>query len=185
MKNLLKVTAVSLTLLLGFNLQAEKKEVTFKTNADIFKTIKADLVKADGRKAKVTKEILDKRFTLVYFSAHWCPPCRRFTPQLVKWYNEDHKDYNVILVSADRDNEAMKEYMKGTKMPWLGMKKGSDSEKLMNEKFKTGSGIPNLVLVEKGKIIASSFENGSYKGPANAYNEMKALLKKSKASKKK
>ena len=24
----------------------------------------------------------------IYFSAHWCPPCRMFTPELADIYNE-------------------------------------------------------------------------------------------------
>ncbi len=27
------------------------------------------------------------RYVAFYFSAHWCPPCRSFTPQLVQTYN--------------------------------------------------------------------------------------------------
>ena len=25
----------------------------------------------------------------IYFSAHWCPPCRGFTPKLAEWYTKD------------------------------------------------------------------------------------------------
>jgi len=25
--------------------------------------------------------------TAIYFSAHWCPPCRKFTPTFVEAYN--------------------------------------------------------------------------------------------------
>ncbi|GLV36728.1 hypothetical protein CBL_02437 [Carabus blaptoides fortunei] len=40
-----------------------------------------------------------------YFSAHWCPPCRAFTPQLVDTYKMLRKKdpgFEVIFVSSDR-----------------------------------------------------------------------------------
>ncbi|RLG30214.1 hypothetical protein DRO03_05040 [Methanosarcinales archaeon] len=46
----------------------------------------------------------------VYFSAHWCPPCRAFTPNLVKFYNslkKADKPFEIIFVSSDRDKKAM------------------------------------------------------------------------------
>jgi len=50
---------------------------------------------------------------LVYFSAHWCPPCRGFTPVLKDFY-EDVKERNVCIIfaSSDRDENAMKDYFK-------------------------------------------------------------------------
>ncbi len=29
---------------------------------------------------------LNKAYVMLYFSAHWCPPCKRFTPVLSEWY---------------------------------------------------------------------------------------------------
>jgi nucleoredoxin len=170
MHTILKQTILALALIFAENLTA--KEIKLQSNLDIYKTIKSDLIKANGKKAKITKEIVKKQFLLIYFSAHWCPPCRKFTPQLVKWYNKDHKNFDVILVSADQTKKAMKNYMEEMKMPWFGIKKGSRSEKWMSQVFKTGGGIPNLVLVENGKIIASSYDKGKYLGPAKAYQTM-------------
>ncbi|XP_052128314.1 nucleoredoxin-like [Frankliniella occidentalis] len=45
----------------------------------------------------------------VYFSAHWCPPCKAFTPQLVRTYNavrERGISFEVIFVSSDRSVSA-------------------------------------------------------------------------------
>lgn len=49
-----------------------------------------------------------------YFSAHWCPPCREFTPKLVEIYekcSEELKNkFRLVFVSCDQDEQAFKEY---------------------------------------------------------------------------
>ena len=65
---------------------------------------------------------LDDENLMLYFSAHWCPPCRGFTPELVKVYNELKKtrsDMELVFVSSDRDEAAFHEYFAG--MPWLAL----------------------------------------------------------------
>jgi nucleoredoxin len=41
---------------------------------------------------------LDDKYLLLYFSAHWCPPCKGFTPKLSKAYTalkENRDDFEV------------------------------------------------------------------------------------------
>ena len=45
-----------------------------------------DLLKADGSKSSADDLLKDKQIILIYFSAHWCPPCRGFTPVLTDFY---------------------------------------------------------------------------------------------------
>ena len=45
------------------------------------------LVKADGSSAAADAAMADKELILYYFSAHWCPPCRQFTPLLKDFYD--------------------------------------------------------------------------------------------------
>jgi len=47
----------------------------------------------------------------IYFSAHWCPPCRSFTPQLADAYEKcmGDKNFEIIFLSSDRDENAFTE----------------------------------------------------------------------------
>merc|ERR1712146_743502 len=55
---------------------------------------------------KPTDEVLaGKKHVLVYFSAHWCPPCRGYTPDLSKAYADSAKkdETAVVFISSDQD----------------------------------------------------------------------------------
>ena len=50
----------------------------------------------------------------LYFSAYWCPPCRAFTPDLIKWWKnvteEDKKVISIILCCSDPDVKIYRTY---------------------------------------------------------------------------
>jgi thioredoxin-like negative regulator of GroEL len=65
----------------------------------------------------------------VYFSAHWCPPCRQFTPQLASLYKQAKaagRKFEVVFVSADREESGFKECVAAFKQkriaPWTGLR---------------------------------------------------------------
>ena len=64
----------------------------------------------------------DKKNVMVYFSAHWCPPCRMFTPKLAAMYRQleqSGQPFEIVFVSGDKDAAAMKDYF--ASMPWTAV----------------------------------------------------------------
>jgi len=121
--------------------------------------------------------INEQQFYLVYFSASWCGPSRKFTPILTQFYKKNKKSNNfeVIFVSNDKSDTAMFSYMK--KMPWPTVKKGSSAFSKLSKAF-GGKGIPNLVLVGRdGNSIASSYLDGNYVGPMEVIKQFDLILK--------
>jgi len=55
----------------------------------------------------------------LYFSAHWCPPCRAFTPELAKFYKKMTDKLEIVFVSSDEDEAQWAEYF--AEMPWLAL----------------------------------------------------------------
>jgi len=112
----------------------------------------SDLVDAEGNAVSIDK--LEGKVVGLYFSAHWCPPCRKFTPKLVQYHGENKDNFEVVFVSSDRDAAAHKGYMKEANMPWYTIKYGSDTVKALKEKYKI-TGIPALVMLNSsGKTIS-------------------------------
>jgi len=94
---------------------------------------------------------------MIYFSAHWCPPCRGFTPQLAKAYKESAvagKDTMVVFVSSDKDQAAFDEYY--GEMPWHALPFDQrDLKGKLSEKFEV-KGIPMLIILDdKGQLVTN------------------------------
>ena len=57
-------------------------------------------------KAPLDQSAVEGKVLGLYFSAHWCPPCRGFTPKLAEWYKavkETLPDFEIVFASSDRD----------------------------------------------------------------------------------
>jgi nucleoredoxin len=111
-----------------------------------------ELVNAKGEKVAVST--LAGKTIGIYFSAHWCPPCRKFTPQLVAFRDAVAKqNFEIVFVSFDKDKEAMAGYMKETKMGWLAIPFEAAQRKAVADEFGVHS-IPTLIILDKdGKKI--------------------------------
>ncbi|KAJ0983793.1 hypothetical protein J5N97_002149 [Dioscorea zingiberensis] len=99
----------------------------------------------DGTKIPVS-ELVGKNI-LLYFSAHWCPPCRAFLPQLIATYNkikEKDSAFELVFLSSDRDQSSFDDYF--AEMPWLALPFGDERKKSLSRKFKI-RGIPSLVAI--------------------------------------
>jgi len=132
-----------------------------------------ELVDSDGKSV----ELLPSQFYLVYFSAHWCPPCRKFTPKLASFYKKVQRgnNFEVIFVSNDKDEAAMRNYMKS--MPWPAVKYNGVAHRELSRGL-AGSGIPNLLALDQnGNVIFSSYKDGRYVGPNSALSEFQKHLK--------
>merc|ERR1740124_1558227 len=104
---------------------------------------------ADKNGATVATSLLHSADVVgVYFSAHWCGPCRSFTPKLVDMYNEckeQGKRFEVVFVSSDQDEKAFDEYY--AEMPWLHLRfDRRDLKEAISNLFDV-QGIPTLVLL--------------------------------------
>lgn len=107
-----------------------------------------------------------KKAVALYFSAHWCPPCRGFTPKLAEWYEKDlkAKGLEVVFVTGDRDEDSFKEYF--NEQPWLAVDfNAKETLSKLNKTFKV-QGIPSLIILDAdGKLITKDGREAVSKDP--------------------
>ncbi|KAL5552878.1 hypothetical protein UlMin_040279 [Ulmus minor] len=115
---------------------------------------------------------------LLYFSAHWCSPCRAFTPKLSEIYNEikaKGEAFEVIFISSDRDQSSFDEYF--SSMPWLAIPFGDERKKSLDRNFKI-QGIPTAIAIgPSGRTVNKEARGMIMSHGANAYPFTKEHLK--------
>jgi nucleoredoxin len=105
----------------------------------------------DQNKTRRPMSDLNDKYLLLYYSAHWCPPCRGFTPKLSKAYTELKKhrsDFELLFVSSDRTQSAFDEYfssMTFCALPYEERQAKADLSKRFHVK-----GIPTLMIFGPG-----------------------------------
>lgn len=117
-----------------------------------------NLCKPDGSTVATDAALQGKTVLGLYFSAHWCGPCRGFTPTLTEKYTAltaAHKNFELVFISSDKDESAFSEYHKS--MNFLALPFAERKTKAaLSKKFKV-QGIPTLVFydLEADKVITA------------------------------
>jgi nucleoredoxin len=122
----------------------------------------ADLVvlRGDQLVAFNSAKFVNAPYTVLYYSAGWCPDCRRFSPSLVDAYAHQTNGlprFEVLLISQDKNADGMLKYMQTEKMQWpaLAFEKVKAAEDL--KKLYSGHGIPCLTIINaKGDVVIQS-----------------------------
>lgn len=161
--------------------RAAGAQVPKPTNDTIYQLVKGDLVQwHNGVLGRFDDTALEKKkLFLLYFSAHWCAPCRKLTPALVDYYNHvapQHPEFELIFVSFDKSPFGMETYMRDTKMPWPAIDYQKVNGKDAIKKY-AGEGIPDLVLVDaSGKVVSDSYDGKKYLGPAKVITDLDTIF---------
>jgi nucleoredoxin len=147
----------------------------------IYNFVKGDLVRPlNGSLVHADDEALShKKLIAFYFSANWNESSRKFTPELVEYYNrvkDQHPEFEIIFFSLDKSESDMEAYMRQTNMPWPAI----DYQKLQEKevlKKSAGDGIPSLVLVDQaGKLLSSTSAGSQYFGPAKVLADLDSIF---------
>lgn len=117
---------------------------------------------------KSTEALLSGKSAVgIYFSAHWCPPCRGFTPELAKMYSEafSSKGMEIVFVSSDKDESSFNEYY--GEMPWVALPfEKRELKASLSKKYKV-QGIPSFVILDPdGKTITTDGRTAVDKDPS-------------------
>eukprot|EP00759_Apiculatamorpha_spiralis_P007011 PhF_6_TR14171/c0_g1_i2/m.22677/K17609/NXN; nucleoredoxin len=108
----------------------------------------------------VSLDVLQGKYVLLYFSAHWCPPCRAFTPLLANFYRKHaaSKNFEIVFVSLDQNEKEFNEYF--AEHPWYAVPfsyRGALESIQQKSNIQT---IPTLLVYSpEGQLITNNARN--------------------------
>ncbi|MEI6425632.1 MAG: thioredoxin family protein [Lentisphaerota bacterium] len=119
----------------------------------------------------------DKEYTFIYYSSNASEECRKFTPELIKFYGENKKSASIeiIFVSLDKTEKEMTEQIKAMSIPFP-IVDFKEIAKSGITKF-AGQELPSLILLDKeGNVIADCYEGKKYMGPGKVLDKFKEIM---------
>lgn len=155
----------------------ETPKASANYNQQLIQMIGPSLVLADGKQVR-TADLGDVEHVLLYFSASWCGPCKKFTPSLVEFFeqNAESRKVMVILVGRDNSEAEMLKYMSEHGMKWPAIPFKQIERSGVLAKY-GGRGIPNLVLLNTdGTVRSGSYVGENYVGPNKVLADLKTIL---------
>ena len=120
------------------------------------------LMLQNGEVVPTSQALAGKTIIGLYFSGHYCPPCRKFTPLLDQVYkaiqSAGHEEFEIIFVSSDKEEAKFIEYFE--EMPWLALPYQRRDLKLeLCAKFSVKT-VPTLIFFnEKGQVVEREGRN--------------------------
>ncbi len=123
----------------------------------------------DGRRLKRHADAAKPtKHYVFYYTASWCGPCQAYTPDLVKFYEKNKNDsFELVLITSDREEDAMVDYAKDKKMSWPHLK-FSKAKDFMGKFKHNVTGIPSVIVCDlQGTIVSRSKD----------FNELAKILK--------
>lgn len=112
------------------------------------------LLKAGGGTVSTDEALKGKQFVCIYFSAHWCGPCRAMTPRLAQAFREtaEAAGFAVIFCSLDRKEGDFNAYF--GEMPWLAIPWDSPERERLPSDFSV-MGIPcmSVISLTDGHVV--------------------------------
>ena len=94
-------------------------------NSSVVQNLLSQGALVDKNGSLYNSELLKEcKIFVLYFSAHWCPPCRQFTPILAEQfriYRQTSSKAMVIFVSGDRSFQEQLNYMREVHGDWPGI----------------------------------------------------------------
>jgi nucleoredoxin len=115
-----------------------------------------------GKSVATAAALAGKDHVFVYCSAHWCPPCRAFTPLLTSWVNKHGgaKKVGLVFASNDRDEAAFKAYFGEMAAEALALPFGDERIEAIGRQYEV-KGIPTLLLFDiGGKLVTNAGREG-------------------------
>ena len=99
-------------------------------------------------------------YLVLYFGAGWCPDCRKFSPSLVKAYDQQpatSRRFEVLLISQDRSEAEMRQFMTREKMRWPALAYSEVAGAKDLARYHPNGAIPWLAVIDhSGTVLLQS-----------------------------
>lgn len=165
------LTACFISVFIIGSAYAAKNDANLAILRNAFET----LTDASGKNLKLN--FTDKEYTFIYYASNTSGECRKFTPELIKFYKENKNAYGIeiVFVSLDKTEKEMTEQVKAMSIPFP-IVDYKDIAKSGITKF-AGQELPSLVLMDKeGNVIADCYEGKIYMGPEKVVDKFKEIM---------